>query len=136
MVKLAAALYTGQSRRSASGAAGLIGEMRPTDNWLVQKQLAIGAASGLLWGVLAASVWAAMYSGLIPAPQEIGLPALIIPALALVPLIVAAGLETMVGRASPSLAEHLAATVVCGLALGLALGWLAMLVRRGAGRAG
>lgn len=102
----------------------------------MQKHLVIGAASGLLWGVLAASVWAAMYGGLVPAPQEIGLPALIIPALALVPLIVAAGLETMVGRASPSLGEHLAATVVCGLALGLALGWLAMLVRRGAGRAG
>lgn len=109
--------------------------MRPLDNWLVQKRLAIGAASGLLWGILTASVWA-MYSGLVAAPQEIGLPVLIIPALALVPLIVASGLETIVGRGSPSLEEHLAATVVCGLALGLALGWLAQLVRRGAGCAG
>lgn len=94
--------------------------------------MAAGAACGLLWGVPAAALWAAMYGDLLPAPNELGFPLLVIPALALVPLIVATGLETIVGRSSPSLGEHLAATVACGLALGLALTWLAMLVRRGA----
>jgi hypothetical protein len=101
----------------------------------MQKLLAIGAACGLVWGVLAAALWAAMYGDLLPAPQEIGMPILILPALALVPLIVASGIEVAIGRSSPSLEEHLAATVACGLALGLALTWLAILVRRGAARA-
>ena len=105
------------------------------DNWLLQKQLVIGAACGLVWGVLAAAVWAAMYGDLLPAPQEIGMPVLIIPALALVPLILATGIEAVIGRSSPSLEEHLAGTVACGLALGLALTWLAILLRRGTARA-
>jgi hypothetical protein len=69
------------------------------------------------------------------APQEIGMPFLVIPALALVPLIVATGIEAVIGRSSPSLEEHLAGTVACGLALGLALTWLVVVVRRGAARA-
>lgn len=101
----------------------------------MRKQLALGAACGFIWGVLAAAVWAAMYGDLLPAPQEIGMPILILPALALVPLIVASGIEAVIGRSSPSLEEHLAATVACGLALGLALTWLVLLVRRGAARA-
>jgi hypothetical protein len=95
------------------------------------KRLAVGAACGAAWGAVAATVFAAMFRGLLPAPGEVAIPFAIGLVVLYFPFLVAGGLETLLGRSSPSFAEVVGVTVACGTALGLAASSLIALARRG-----
>jgi hypothetical protein len=96
----------------------------------VPKGLAIGVVSGLVWGVVGAAVFLAMFRGTIPAPGEVGLPLAIVLVGLYLPFVIAAGLETAAGRPSPSLGEIVSVTLAVGAALGLLGGAGVGLVRR------
>lgn len=95
------------------------------------KRLAISAACGIVWGAIAAAVFVAMRAHLVPAPFEVALPVAIGPVAAYLPFVVAAGLEALLGRPSPSFAEIVGVTVMSGMALGIAMSSLIALAWRG-----
>lgn len=95
------------------------------------KRLAVGAACGIVWAVIAAAVFAAMFRGLLPAPGDVALPFAIGLVFLYLPFLVAAGLESLLGRNSASFAEIVGVTLACGMALGLAASSLIALARRG-----
>jgi hypothetical protein len=97
---------------------------------MVSKRLAVGAAGGLFWGVIAAAVFIGMFRGLLPAPGEVPLPVAIALVLLYLPFLVASGIETAVGRASSGLTEIVAITLASGTALGLFVTGLIALARR------
>ena len=76
---------------------------------------------GILWGACAAAVFVAMRAHLLPAPSEVAAPFAIGLVVAYLPFLVAVGLEALLGRPSPSLAEIVGVTIACGTALGLAV---------------
>ena len=85
------------------------------------KRLAIGAAFGIAWGVVATAVFLAMFRSLLPAPGEAGFP-LAVPLVVLyLPFAVAMGLEVLVGRSAQALAEVVGVTVASGASLGVIL---------------
>jgi hypothetical protein len=86
----------------------------------VPRRLAIGALCGTVWGAGAAAVFVAMRAHLLPAPFEVATPFAIGLVVAYLPFLVAVGLEALLGRPSPSLAEIVGVTVACGTVLGLA----------------
>lgn len=94
------------------------------------KALAIGAVAGLVWGMVGAAVFLAMFRGSIPAPGEVALPLAIALVGVYLPFIVAAGLETAAGRPSPSLGEIIGVTLATGVGLGLLVSAAITLVRR------
>jgi hypothetical protein len=96
----------------------------------VVKRLAVGAAGGLLWGVVAATVFIGMFRGLLPAPGQVPLPFAIALVLLYLPFLVASGIETAVGRSSSGLTEIVAVTLASGTALGLFVTGLIALARR------
>jgi hypothetical protein len=96
----------------------------------VPKALAIGAACGLVWGVVGAAVFLSMFRANIPAPGEVGLPLAIVLVGLYLPFIVAAGLETTAGRPSPSLGEIIGVTLASGTGLGLLVSAAMRLVER------
>jgi hypothetical protein len=85
----------------------------------VSKRLAVGAAGGLLWGVIATTVFLSMFRGLLPAPAGAPLPIAIGLILLDVPFQIAVGVETAIRHSSPALAEIVAVTLASGAALGL-----------------
>ena len=85
------------------------------------KRLAIGAFCGTVWGACAAAVFVAMRAHLLPAPSEVAAPFAIGLVVAYLPFLVAVGLEALLGRPSPTLAEIVGVTIACGTALGLAV---------------
>jgi hypothetical protein len=85
----------------------------------VPKWLVIGMACGIAWGVVAATVFLAMFRGPVPAPGDAGLPLAIVLVLLYLPFIVAAGVETAAGRPSPSFAEIIGVTLASGATLGV-----------------
>jgi len=87
----------------------------------VPKRLAIGAFCGTVWGACAAAVFVAMRAHLLPAPSEVAAPFAIGLVVAYLPFLVAVGLEALLGRPSPTLAEIVGVTIACGTALGLAV---------------
>jgi len=87
----------------------------------VPKRLAIGAFCGTVWGACAAAVFVAMRAHLLPAPSEVAAPFAIGLVVAYLPFLVAVGLEALLGRPSPTLAEIVGVTIACGAALGLAV---------------
>lgn len=95
------------------------------------KRLAVGAGCGILWGVTAGVVFAAMRGHLLPAPHEVALPLAVALVFAYLPFIVAVGLEVLLGRSSHTFAEVIGVTIACGLAMGLVASWLIALARRG-----
>ena len=84
------------------------------------KPLAVGAAFGIGWGVFAGCVFVAMRAHLLPAPLEVSLPFAIGLISAYLPVVIALGVETLLGRSSPSLAEVMGMTVACGMTMGMA----------------
>jgi hypothetical protein len=72
-----------------------------------------------------------MRAHLLPAPSEVGLPVALGLVVAYLPFVVAAGLESLLGRPSPSLAEIVGVTIASGVALGTAMSSLIALVRGG-----
>jgi protein-S-isoprenylcysteine O-methyltransferase Ste14 len=98
----------------------------------VPKRLAIGATCGLIWGVVAAAVFVAMFRGDLPAPGRAGLPVAIAMVVLYLPFLVAAGLETAVGRGSAPFAEIIGVTLASGAGLGLLVSAVIALARRGA----
>lgn len=80
----------------------------------------IGGLYGTLWGACAAAVFVAMRGHLLPAPFEVALPFAIGLVFAYFPFVTAMGLEALLARPSPSLAEIVGVTIACGAALGLA----------------
>jgi len=102
---------------------------------MVSKPLAVGAAGGLFWGVIAAAVFIGMFRGLLPAPGQVPLPVAIVLVLLYLPFLVAAGIETAVGRGSSALTEIVAVTLASGTALGsFATALIALARRLGASR--
>jgi len=104
----------------------------------VIKRLAIGAAFGIAWGIVATAVFLAMFRGLLPAPGEAGLP-LAVPLVVLyLPFVVAIGLEVLVGRSAQALAEVVGVTLASGAGLGAilsaAIAWVRALARNTARR--
>lgn len=97
------------------------------------RDVAIGAAYGILWGVVAAAVFTAMRAHLLPAPSQVALPFAVALVLAYLPFNVAIGVEVLLGRSSPSFAEIMGVTIACGPVLGLAASWLLTLSRRSLG---
>ncbi|MGH2471296.1 MAG: hypothetical protein ACRDG6_02690 [Candidatus Limnocylindria bacterium] len=85
----------------------------------MQRRLAIGTACGVVWGVVAAAVFLAMFRGDLPAPGQLVLPLAIGMVVLYLPFLVAAGFETAVGRGSAPLAEIIGVTVAAGAGLGL-----------------
>jgi hypothetical protein len=94
------------------------------------KPLAVGVAFGFGWGVIAVGVFAAMRAHLLPPPFEVILPFAIGLISAYLPVVIALGVETLLGRRSPSLAEVIAVTVACGSTMGMAGSLLIVLARR------
>ena len=90
----------------------------------------VGAAGGLLWGVIATAVFLSMFRGLLPAPAEAPLPIAIGLVLLDLPFQIAVGVETAVGRGSSALTEIVAVTLASGTALGLFVTGLIALARR------
>jgi hypothetical protein len=86
---------------------------------MVSKRLGVGAAGGLLWGVIATAVFLSMFRGFLPAPGQVPLPVAIVLDLLYLPFLLAAGIETAIGHSSPGLAEIVAVTLASGIALGL-----------------
>jgi hypothetical protein len=78
---------------------------------------------GIAWGVVAAVVFVSMFGDPVPSPGEVGLPVGIVLVFAYLPFLVAAGVETAAGRASPALAEVVSVTVGSGAALGIVATW-------------
>jgi hypothetical protein len=62
-----------------------------------------------------------MRGHLLPAPFEVALPFAIGLVFGYFPFVIAMGLEALLGRPSPSLAEIVGVTIACGTALGLAV---------------
>jgi protein-S-isoprenylcysteine O-methyltransferase Ste14 len=85
------------------------------------KLLAIGFAGGIAWGGLAAAAFVSMFRGSLPAPGEAGLPLAIALVVLYFPFLVAAAVETFVGRSSPSFGEIIGVTLASGAGLGLLL---------------
>jgi hypothetical protein len=85
------------------------------------RRLAIGLAGGIAWGGLAATVFVSMFRGSLPAPGEAGLPLAIALVVLYFPFLVAAAVETFVGRSSPSFGEIIGVTLASGAGLGLLL---------------
>lgn len=85
----------------------------------MRRRLAIGAACGVAWGVVAAAVFLAMFRGDLPAPGQLVLPVAIGMVVLYLPFLVAGGLETAVGRGSAPLAEIIGVTLASGAGLGL-----------------
>jgi hypothetical protein len=96
----------------------------------MSKRLAVGAAGGLLWGVIATAVFIGMFRGPLPAPGQVPLPVAIVLVLLYLPFLVAAGIETAVGRGSSALTEIVAVTLASGTALGLLVTALIALAER------
>jgi hypothetical protein len=69
--------------------------------------------------VVAAAVFLAMFRGDLPAPGQVILPFAIGLVLLYLPFLVAAGLETAVGRGSAPLAEIIGVTLASGAGLGV-----------------
>lgn len=86
----------------------------------MSRRQAIGGLYGTLWGACAAAVFVAMRGHLLLAPSEVALPFAIGLVFGYLPFLVAVGLEALLGRPSPPLAEIVGVTIACGTALGLA----------------
>jgi protein-S-isoprenylcysteine O-methyltransferase Ste14 len=85
----------------------------------VRKRLSIGVVGGLVWGVVGAAAFLAMFRGGVPAPGEVGLPLAAVLVALYLPFVFAAGVETAAGRASSSLGEIIGVTLASGAGLGL-----------------
>jgi len=84
----------------------------------VSRRHVVGGLYGTVWGACAAAVFVAMRSELLPAPFEVALPFAIGLVFAYFPFVTAMGLEALLVRPSPSLAEIVGLTIACGTALG------------------
>ena len=60
-----------------------------------------------------------MFRGDLPVPSEVGLPVAIVLVVLFLPFTVAAGLETVAGRGSATLAEVIGVTLASGAGLGV-----------------
>lgn len=98
------------------------------------RDVAIGAACGILWGALASAVFTAMRAHLLPAPSEVPLPVALVLVLAYLPFNVAIGVALLLGRGPQSFVDVIGVTVACGAAMGMAGSWLIALTRRGRSR--
>ena len=87
----------------------------------MSKRWIIGGLYGTVWGACAAAVFVAMRGHMLSAPSEVALPLAIGLVFAYFPFVIGMGLEVLLGRPSPSLAEIVGVTIVCGTALGLAV---------------
>jgi hypothetical protein len=96
----------------------------------VPRLLVVGLVCGIVWGVVAAVVFAAMFRGSITAPGDAGLPLSIVMVALYLPFVIAAGLETAVGRPSPTFAEIIAVAIGAGAGLGLLGSAVITLVQR------
>jgi NhaP-type Na+/H+ or K+/H+ antiporter len=94
----------------------------------------VGIVVGVLWGLVAAAVFAAMRAHVLPAPSEVALPLAVALILVYLPVNVAIGVLVAVSRSSPSLVDLVGVTLACGAALGMAASWLLARVRRRAQR--
>jgi len=93
--------------------------------------VAIGAACGILWGVVAAAVFTAMRAHVLPAPSEVALPVALVLVLAYLPFNVAIGAAVLLGRSPQSFVDLIGVTIACGAAMGLTGSWLVARARRG-----
>jgi len=93
--------------------------------------VAIGAACGILWGVLASAVFTAMRAHVLPAPHELALPLAVALVLAYLPLIVAIGVAALLSLRAPSFVDLIGVTIACGAAMGMFGSWLITRARRG-----
>jgi NhaP-type Na+/H+ or K+/H+ antiporter len=96
--------------------------------------VAIGAACGILWGVLASAVFTAMRAHLLPAPSEAALPVALALVLAYLPFNVAIGVAVLLSLSAPSFVDLIGVTIACGAAMGMAGSWLVARTRRGHSR--
>ena len=83
------------------------------------KWLAIGLVCGVAWGVVAVVVFLGMFRGDVAAPGAAEVPLAIALVALYLPFVIAAGLETAVGRPSPVFAEIIGMTIAVGAGLGL-----------------
>ena len=86
-------------------------------------------AIGILWGVIATVVFAALFGGVLAAPGDVGLPVAVVLVLLYLPFVVAAAAEAAVGRGSAPFPEIIGVTVAAGAGLGLLLGATVTFVR-------
>jgi hypothetical protein len=91
----------------------------------------MGAACGILWGVIAAAVFAAMRAHLLPAPHELALPLAAALVLAYLPFNVAIGVAVLLSLRAPSFVDLFGVTIACGAVMGMFGSWLIALARRG-----
>src|SRR5688572_2927664 len=72
---------------------------------------AVGIVVGVLWGLVAAAVFAAMRAHVLPAPSEVALPLAVALILVYLPVNVAIGVLVAVSRSSPSLVDLVGVTL-------------------------
>jgi hypothetical protein len=91
--------------------------------------VAIGAACGILWGIIAATVFTAMRAHIVPAPSEVALPFAVALVLAYLPFNVAIGITALLNVRAPTFVEIIGVTIACGAAMGMAGSWLVLRAR-------
>jgi hypothetical protein len=96
---------------------------------LSARLLAAVIAVGIAWAGIAAAVHLALFRGLIPSYDEVALPVAIGLALVDLPVLVGLYVETAIGRGSITFAEVIAASVISGVLLSLALAALVLRIR-------
>jgi hypothetical protein len=93
--------------------------------------VAIGAACGILWGVIASAVFAAMRAHVLPAPSEVALPLAAALVVVYLPFNVAIGVGALLNVRAPSFVDLIGVTIACGAVMGMAVSWLVAGARRG-----
>lgn len=93
--------------------------------------VAIGAACGILWGMIAAAVFTGMRAHILPAPSEIALPLAVVLVLGYLPFNVAIGIAVLLNMRAPSFVDLIGVTIAWGAAMGVAASWIVARARRG-----